>query len=282
MAHPSSASPVGAGRSNLLVRVLTAAVACPILLLLLYFGPLWAWYALVLAGTAVAGWEFFHMTHAGDRFAQLFGAGLCVVVSLVLWFRTDSGLTLLTLMLLLPLAAMLLALARLGDIQTAAARMAATVFGPVWIGMLTCIALVRRDTGSVGTGYVVLTLMYAWFADTTAYFAGRRFGRHKLYEAVSPKKTVEGFIGGLAGAALGGLSAHFWYLRGIQLEEALGLALLIGALGQAGDLGESLLKRAVGVKDSGEIVPGHGGILDRIDALFVTSALVYLYTRWKQ
>jgi len=90
---------------------------------------------------------------------------------------------------------------------------------------------------------------------------------------VSPKKTVEGFAGALGGAVVGALLAHFWYLPQIPLGEALTLAPIAGTLGQLGDLGESLLKRSMGVKDSGDIVPGHGGILDRVDALFITSAI---------
>jgi phosphatidate cytidylyltransferase len=125
-----------------------------------------------------------------------------------------------------------------------------------------------------------MTLMFAWFSDTGGYFAGRFLGKHKLYEAVSPKKTVEGALGGLAGSVIGALLAHFWYLPSIPLVHAIVLALLAGALGQAGDLGESLVKRSTGVKDSGQIVPGHGGVLDRVDALLLTSAVVYLYTLW--
>ena len=239
MVSPSSAVPRAPARSNLAVRLLTAGVAAPLILLDLYYGPIWSWYGLILAGTTVAGWEFFQMTHAGDRIAQVVGTSLCLAVSLVLWFGTRSAPAVLATLLLLPVVAIVLALGRLGQIPTAAARMSATVFGPLWIGSLTCLALLRRDLGMQGAGYVVLTLMYAWFADTAAYFAGRLFGRHKLYEAVSPKKTVEGFVGGLVGAILGALLAHFWYLPALGIEEALGLALVVGALGQAGDLGES-------------------------------------------
>ncbi len=272
-----SPPPQAPARSNLTIRVLTAAVASPVLLANLYWGPGWSWYGLVLAATLIAGWEFFHMTHPADRVAQVVGTALCASVSFVLWFGTHSVAALLSMVLLLPTVAVILALARLGTIPTAAARMTATAFGPLWIGTLTSLALLRRDFGSQGPGYVLLALLYAWLADTSAYFAGRFFGRHKLYEAVSPKKTIEGFVGGLAGALLGGLLAHFWYLPTLAIEDAVGLALLVGALGQAGDLGESLLKRSVGIKDSGGIVPGHGGLLDRVDALFITSSLVYVY-----
>ena len=86
--------------------------------------------------------------------------------------------------------------------------------------------------------------MFAWFGDTGGYFAGRFLGKHKLYEAVSPKKTVEGAIGGLARRVVGALLAHFWFLRALPLAHGIALALVAGALGQAGDLGESLLKRS--------------------------------------
>jgi len=261
---------------NLTIRLVTAAVASPLILLDLYLGPAWSFYALVLAATIVGGWELFGMTHGGDRVAQAAGTALTALVSLALYFGSHDATVLLAVIVLCPVAAIVLALSRLGDIRTAGARMAATVLGPLWIGTLTCTALLRQDSGP---GFAVLALTYAWFADTGAYFVGRRFGKHRLYEAVSPKKTWEGLAGALVGAIAAALLARYFYLPAIPLYDALGLAVLCGIAGQAGDLGESLLKRSADVKDSGVIVPGHGGILDRLDALFVTSACVYLYVR---
>jgi phosphatidate cytidylyltransferase len=268
-------------RSNLATRLLTTAVVAPVILLLLYLGPSWAWFALVFAATGIGAVELFGMTHPNDRVSRAAGVAMTLVVSGVLWQYGTDARVLVTLFAGLPVAAMALTLARLGDVPNAAMRMAAAAFGPLWLGMLTLLALLRRDTGDLGPGYVVMALMFAWFADTGGYFVGKRFGRRKLYEAVSPKKTVEGLGGALLGAVAGAILAHFWYLRSIPLSDAIVLALAAGVLGQVGDLGESLLKRSTGVKDSGEIVPGHGGMLDRIDALFVTSALVYLYVQWR-
>jgi phosphatidate cytidylyltransferase len=101
-----------------------------------------------------------------------------------------------------------------------------------------------------------------------------------MYPAVSPKKTWEGSVGGMLGATLVAVVAHFWFLPALPLVHALVLGVVGAFLGQLGDLGESLLKRATGVKDSGAILPGHGGILDRVDALIVTSTIVYSYTLW--
>jgi phosphatidate cytidylyltransferase len=234
-----------------------------------------------LAATGLSAAEFFAMSHPGDLVARAVGVILTLAVAAVFYWLGDQPRALLTTMAVLPVVSILLGLARLGDIRTSAARMAATTFGPLWVALLMFLALLRRDQGAAGPGYVLMSLMFAWFADTCAYFAGRAFGKHKLYEAVSPKKTVEGLVGALLGAMLGATLAHFWYLPQVPLVDALVLSLVGSLLGQLGDLGESLLKRSTGIKDSGEIVPGHGGMLDRLDALFVTSALVYLYTRWK-
>jgi phosphatidate cytidylyltransferase len=154
-------------------------------------------------------------------------------------------------------------------------------FGPFYLGGgFGALALLRRDAGADGPSFAVLALMLSWLSDAGAYFAGRFFGKHKLYPAVSPKKTVEGALGGLGGAVAGALLAHFFYLRSLPLADALILAVVAGGLGQAGDLGESMIKRSFGVKDSGGIVPGHGGIMDRVDALLVTATVSYLYVLW--
>jgi phosphatidate cytidylyltransferase len=97
---------------------------------------------------------------------------------------------------------------------------------------------------------------------------------------VSPNKTVEGAVGGLVGSVAGALAASLGFLRAVPLSHSIPLAILAGVLGQAGDLGESLIKRSTGVKDSGAIVPGHGGILDRVDALLMASITVYMYALW--
>jgi phosphatidate cytidylyltransferase len=270
--------PNAPGRSNLATRLLTAVVVAPLLLVLLYLGPAWGWFALLFAASGIGAAELFRMTHPGDRIAQAVGVVLTLLVSGGIWRFEDDARALIVLGTFLPVAAILLALARLGDMSTAALRMASTVFGPMWIGLLTLLALIRRGHDE-GAGWVLMTIMFAWLADTGGYFAGRFFGRRKLYEAVSPKKTVEGFFGAIGGAVLGALLAHFGYLPSVPLVDGVALAILAGVLGQLGDLGESLLKRSTGVKDSGGIVPGHGGILDRVDALFVTSSVVYAYLR---
>jgi phosphatidate cytidylyltransferase len=268
-------------KSNLAVRLVTAAVVAPLLLVVLFLAPPWAWYLVVFAACGVGAQELFGMTHPGDKVSQSAGVLVTLMVSLGLYYRSGDPRVLLTILLLVAIVGMLMPLWRLGDIPSAGLRMMAGVAGPLYVGgLLTTIGLMRRDAGADGPSYVLLTLMIAWLGDTGGYFFGRFLGKTKLYEAVSPKKTRAGFVGSLIGSMVGALLAHFWYLPSIPLLHALPLALVAGALGQFGDLVESLLKRSTGIKDSGWIIPGHGGILDRIDALLVASSVVYLYTLW--
>jgi phosphatidate cytidylyltransferase len=267
--------------SNLVLRLATAAVCVPLILLLLYRGPTWGFYLLVFPAAVIGTWELFAMTHKDDRVAQGIGVMLGALASLATYFGAHDPRVLVTVLIALPLLGPLVTLVRLGTIETAALRAFAMGAGPLFVAVpLTLLAVIERDMGADGPSYVVMTMMFAWWGDTGGYFAGRYLGKRKLYEAVSPKKTIEGSIGGLGGSVLGALCAHFWYLPSIPLTHALALAVFGGALGQAGDLAESLIKRSTGVKDSGQIVPGHGGILDRVDALILTSSVVFLYTLW--
>jgi phosphatidate cytidylyltransferase len=274
-------APQSAGKkppSNLAMRVLSALIAAPIILALLYLGPNWAWLAFITAAAVVGSYELYGMLHPDDRVSQTIAVLETIGVLLVLWHFGMDAKVLVAMLLALPILSQLVVLARLGDMPTAALRLTSLTFGPLYVGAgMATLALLKRDAGSDGPGFVVLALMLSWLSDTGAYFAGRFLGKNKLYAAVSPKKTVEGAIGGLGGSVAGALLGSFGYLSSLPVSHAIALGLVGGALGQAGDLGESLLKRSVGVKDSGGIVPGHGGILDRVDALLVTGTLAYLY-----
>lgn len=268
-------------KSNLAIRLLTAAVVAPLLLSALFFGKPGLWYGIVFGASLFAGLEVFEMTHPEDRVAQVVGVVMTAAVSLAVYSLSKDPLALLTLLVATAIVGALVPLWRLGRIETAALRIMAGIAAPLYVGgLLSTLALLRRDRGDIGPHYVLLTLMLSWLADTGGYFAGRFLGKTKLYAAVSPKKTREGFVGSIGGAILGACLAHFWYLPSLPLSHGLLLAVFGGAMGQLGDLVESLLKRSTGIKDSGRLVPGHGGILDRIDALLVVSPIVYLYTEW--
>lgn len=262
--------------SNLTLRLLTAAVMIPLLLALLFFGPDLGWLGFLLLVAIVGATELFGMTHGDDTVAKVCGVVLTWAVVLAMWFGWDRPRLLLAALLVLPFASIVLTLWRLGEIPTAALRVAASSFGPLYLGAgLGAIALLRRNED--GATWVVMSLLLAWMSDTGGYFAGRAFGRTKLYEAVSPKKTVEGAVGGVAATIVGALVMRHFLLPDVPIVHMVALAVVGSIAGIAGDLGESVLKRSVGVKDSGGIWPGHGGMLDRIDAVLITAPIALLY-----
>jgi phosphatidate cytidylyltransferase len=273
---------MGGRASNLALRLATAAVGVPVILLLLYVAPPWAFYGLVLLVALVGVYELLGMTHPHDRVGRSVGVIVALGSSLAVYAYPDDPRVLFTVFAVVPVLGPLVTLVRLGALETAALRACALGFAPIFVALpLTLLAVMRETYGYAGAGAALLALGLAWFADTAAYFAGRFLGMHKLYEAVSPNKTVEGAIGGLLGSVLWAVLASVSYLRGtLPLAHAVALGLIAGTLGQAGDLAESMLKRSTGIKDSGAIVPGHGGVLDRVDAVIVTTVIVFLYTRW--
>jgi phosphatidate cytidylyltransferase len=274
---------MSAPASNLALRLATAVVAVPIILALVFPAPPWAFYLLVLGASLVGVRELFAMTHPGDALVQALGVVVSAAASLVVYFFPGDARALLTLLIVVPLIGPLVTLVRLGAVETAALRACAFGFGPLFVVVpLTLLAVMKATLGPAGPGAVILALGLAWLADTVAYFAGRLFGKRKLYETVSPKKTVEGAVGGLLGSVVWALLGSVWFLRGwLPLIDSVVLAVVAGMLGQAGDLAESLLKRSTGVKDSGAIVPGHGGVLDRVDAVIMTTVTVFLYSLWR-
>ncbi len=268
-------------KSNLVVRVLTSVVALPLLLGLLFLGPPNAWFGLVLAAVLLAAFELWKMVAPEDRLMGAAGITLAGLVATGLYFGGRDPRVVVTLLVGIPAVALLVPLFRFQRVEQAGLQLMTAAAAPGYVGaMLVTAALLRRDLGAEGARYVMLALSIAWLADTGAYFTGRAFGKAKLYPAVSPGKTRAGLYGALGAAVLAGLIASLSYLPSIPPIHGALLGLVAGLLGQLGDLVESLLKRSVGVKDSGTLIPGHGGMLDRIDALIFVSPVVYLYTLW--
>jgi phosphatidate cytidylyltransferase len=133
---------------------------------------------------------------------------------------------------------------------------------------------------SLGAKWIIFMLVTIWICDTAAYFIGSAIGRHKLYQRVSPHKTVEGAIAGFIFAIITAYVLHVIYIKTLSLMHCLIIGAIIGVMSQIGDLVESLFKRDAGVKDSSGILPGHGGFLDRFDAPLFMAPLMYLYLRF--
>ena len=264
--------------SNLAMRLLSAGIAIPFLVFLVWYPhplPLWG---LVFFATAVGLWEWSSITLQGrPRFERVPGIVLGLLVAAAIYFGGRPSL--LGTLTAVTLLAFIWYLFRYGDLATVGARLGTTLAGVLYVGVLvTFVALLKKRPDGVHGEWVLLAMTVTWFGDTGAYFTGRALGRHKLYPAISPGKTMEGAVGGLLGSVLAVVIAKLWYLSGtLAWWDCAALAIPAGALGQIGDLCESMIKRAYGVKDSGVIMPGHGGILDRVDALIFCSPYVYWY-----
>ncbi len=166
-----------------------------------------------------------------------------------------------------------LALFRRGPIEGASRAAGVVALAWLYCGLLVSTVLGLRLR--FGFGWVILAFVVTWANDTFAYFAGRFLGRHKLWERVSPNKTWEGFAGGTLGSVAGALAVRALLLGPVPLWAALVLGAGAAVVGPLGDLSESMLKRAAGVKDSGRLIPGHGGLLDRVDALLFVAPWAY-------
>jgi len=269
-----------AKRRNLFARVVSGLVLFPLAIGLTILGGWW-FAGLASAASVVAAGELVLMF--GDIGAgEIFGMAVAGAIPLAAYSAQGgllpawSGLGLAGATVVL----MVLFLFRGGPLERVPLRMAVVVLSWLYCGLLiaSAVGLSHRPDG---LGWVILAFVVTWANDTFAYFAGHFFGKHKLYERISPKKTWEGFAGGALGSVICALAAR-WILQatGRLADLGAGETLLIGAggaiLGPLGDLAESMVKRAAGVKDSGKLIPGHGGLLDRIDALLFVAPWVYV------
>lgn len=163
--------------------------------------------------------------------------------------------------------------------RAAAADVLARTFGLVYVALpFSFLPLVKGfDRGE----WWIMTLFFIiWGNDTFAYYTGRTLGRHKLSPRISPKKTVEGAAGGLVGGIIAALICRTLFGLDVQAPALVAFAIVAGVVGITGDLAESVLKRAAGVKDSGNLIPGHGGVLDRTDSLLFAFPLLYYFLLW--
>lgn len=268
--RPAAAARIG----NLPLRILTAAVGIPLVIASIWQGG-WVLTAVVAAAAAIAVLE----VQAARRHLlsplSLGAAGLTalLVVSAKLGF--DDVPWAFALAVLLPTAAM--AFSR--DPQESTIDWLWALAPVVYVGWLAAHFVLLREAPD-GRDWVLLVVLTVWITDTGAYFVGMPLGRHKMAPQVSPGKTWEGAAGG----QIAGLIAVAGLTQALDLDidaiHVVALGLLVPAVAQAGDLAESAIKRGLGVKDSSGLVPGHGGLLDRLDSLLFAAPAVYWYLRW--
>lgn len=256
-------------------RVYVALVFFPLFYLLVRHLPEAAFTVFVAAGVLLAQYEYYRF-HFPKPMSLPIALGLALGLLVTAGFAAPG---------LLPAHA------------TVSAIVVAVLLGQLWSGREPKAGLL--DTAVVGFGIFYLAwllghmialrqftegpflifflFLVTWANDTGAYYVGTFWGRHPLAPRISPRKTWEGAIGGLFGSVLAALACRTWFLDSLSAGEAIGAGVLIGLAAPLGDLAESILKRSAGVKDSGSILPGHGGLLDRIDSLVFTTPAFYYY-----
>ena len=264
-----------------LKRWITGLIALPFLIFLVYKGGVLFTILISIAGL-VALWEYYRLVFNGEdkpisNIILLWGYGINFAI---IWstFLVGPDLSVSVIGLNLIVVA-LISLFQFKTDQTVLDVVIKQLQGIIYIPVLLSFLVLIRE-GSSGMIWVFVLLAVIFAGDTGAYYVGSYLGRHKLSPAVSPGKTIEGSIGGLAAnLVLGGLGKYF-FLSGLPWGLSLLFFLTVGIAGQVGDLFESELKRSSGIKESGGILPGHGGILDRIDALLFASPVAYIFIRY--
>lgn len=260
-------------------RIITALIALPLLLLCVLYASQGLFAGLLFVVSALALHEFYRMALPETRRLESSLAVAAGVLCCAGLTYADSSVFVLLSIVLPCLFLTLVYLFRFQDMQTVSRDLAVSLFGLLYIPLLLAHAVLLR-TLPAGRDWILVVLFVVMASDTLAYFIGMKWGRHRLYAAVSPKKSVEGALGGLAGGVLGATLCKVWFFQGLGGVDILLLGLGVGAFSQLGDLVESLLKRSFGVKDSGALIPGHGGLLDRLDSLLFAFPVTYYYAVW--
>jgi len=218
--------------------------------------------------------EFYRMA-LPDRMIESWLAAVCGTLLIFTPFLGGERLALVVISGLF-LTFALIFLFRIRDLSNAAKEVAFATLAFIYIPLLLMHLVMLRQT-PFGVQWLMVIMLIVMTNDSAAYYSGSAFGKHRLYPLVSPKKSIEGALGGLIGSIGGTLLAKFTFFPQMTITDTLFTAIFIGILGQTGDLFESLLKRSFGVKDSGAIFPGHGGVLDRLDSIIFAAPATYYY-----
>ena len=255
-------------------RIISGVIAIPLVLGIILYGHPLLFFILIASLVLVAAYEYFSMiTNAGLSGFPVAGMVLSFLL-LVAYFFVPQNLP--VFIFCIPLTLFTVWFFRGKNVRVALDPIAYTLFGIFYIaGLGGYFLLIGNLQG--GREMVVFILLFIWVGDIMAYYGGQKFGKRKLLEVVSPNKTIAGAVANVVGTLIVALLASNLFFSQIPLFHCLIVAFICGIIGQFGDLVESLIKRNCQVKDSGTLIPGHGGVLDRIDSLLFAGPTFYCY-----
>jgi len=254
-------------------RWITGLIALPILFVIIKFKLVFSIFCVIVA--LIAYIEYAKIV-IGDTFYKepVIIAGIIISPLMILFAHKSDFYSILSLIAINLFICALIAMIVFDKESNIFDIISKQILGFIYIPFLVSYMVLIRSSES-GHIWIFFTLTMIFACDTGAYFAGKNFGKNKLCPHVSPGKTIEGFIGGLLSCMLAGAIFKFFFISVIKWEIFLFLSFAVGLIGPVGDLFESVLKRSSNIKDSGHILPGHGGILDRIDALLFAAPVVF-------
>ena len=280
MAAGEAARPFGGGAEMLsghaAKRVLSGVLLVPLFVALLYAGPAWLFFGLLVLISGLAQWEFTRMfRHAGEApYARLgLALGLAVTASFLAPSERATTLVMATSIVIL------LAAPLASGGAPAWAPSALTLMGVCYVNWLLGFGIWLRELPH-GAHWIAFLVAVTWAGETAAYAVGSSIGRHKLAPVVSPAKTIEGAVAQVVASVLTALLVQWALFPDAAPVLAAAGGVLLGVVGQVGDLAESVLKRSVRTKDTGGIIPGHGGLLDRLDSLLFNTPALFYYARY--
>jgi phosphatidate cytidylyltransferase len=260
-------------------RILSALLFLPVFYLVAWKLPPIYFTVLVTAAAVIGQYEFYRMGEARNQH-PLIAVGMALGALVVLdsyqpIFPAQGKLFVAAIALLVILIVRLFSSR---PIEGAIEDVSTTFLGVFYVALLFSFQIAIR-MGEHGKQWLVFLYLIIWASDIGAYAVGIPFGKHRLYEKISPKKSIEGLGGALAASAGMALLCRIWLVPELGMLEAICIALALAAIGTVGDLVESMFKRDAGIKDSGSIIPGHGGILDRMDSMLFAAPVLFYYLR---
>ena len=276
ISEPSSKPQLPTRQRLELRRVYPALVFAPLFYLLIRYGPPDLFFVFVSITAILAVWEFYRILYQAQGNQPLMFVGCTLIIPLLATMQWTDVMVPIWVSTICMFLGLLWFMGRPTDLGPFVPPSLGIPFGVLYIGLgLGHFLWIRNlEQGDLLLFFVILV---SWAADTGAYYTGVTLGRRPIAPRLSPKKTIEGFIGGLVLSVLVAIACRFWFLPSLTLADGVFIGILLAGMGLLGDLAESAFKRRSGIKDSGGLIPGHGGMLDRVDSLLFTAPAFYYY-----